>query len=187
MSWRLCMRLTMLQVDDADSPRESTGTDRNASHRSSGSSLNVWKRGSLKALRPTATGWRCSATQPVIPCPTRILRRSITSGCGVFDARRTRSSSSTHEARVARHHTRHEIDDAPEHAVKRIRRGDAAADLVQDVDIRLVLGVGIAVEVVGRHYGSNPDCVCAHEWPPLAPRASPAPNNAPGMNRRQPV
>ena len=50
---------------------------------------------SLKALRPMATGLRCSANHPVIPCPTLIFSRPMTSGWGFFEARRTSSSSST--------------------------------------------------------------------------------------------
>ena len=41
------------------------------------------------------------------------------------------------------HDARHELHDAIEHRVQRIGGGDAAADLVQDVDVGLVVHVEV--------------------------------------------
>ena len=76
-------------------PRHMIGTERNDSNWSSGRSLKNLNRGSFMAFSGTATGSRCSATQPVMPSPIFSLSRSMISGCGFFEARSTSSSFSS--------------------------------------------------------------------------------------------
>src|SRR5579864_1042847 len=75
-------------------PRLNKGTDKKASKRSSGSSLKSRKRGSKAASWAITTGFRCLATQPVIPCPSFSFNLPTASGWQFFEARNTNSSPS---------------------------------------------------------------------------------------------
>jgi hypothetical protein len=82
--------LAVLHVKHADDTvgAQTTGTHSMAPKRSSGRLTKAAKRGSSLARSGMATGSRCSATQPVTPCPTAISRRSTSSAWGLREARR---------------------------------------------------------------------------------------------------
>src|SRR5579875_3113791 len=100
-------------------PRQSTGTDRKASKRSSGRLLSLAKRGSLDALAQRKGDLIHNVC-------VRIFRRPQNKLVAV---------QHIDEAGVAVYCVCHQLDNAFQYGVKRISSCHAAADLMQQIDI----------------------------------------------------
>ena len=94
-----------------------------------------------------ATGFLCSATQPVIPCPilqfqpVHHLRVRILGGA----ENQFVSFENVDEAGIALHDARHELDHQFQNGIQGIGGGDALADLVQDLNLVTFALLGVCV------------------------------------------
>src|ERR1700678_2615447 len=137
MCWRL--------MTPTRRPRQSSGTDRNASYLSSGSSLKNWKRGSFGEGPDRAI--LCDPAGDSLPHPDFQFVDLIF--VRIFRAPQDQVLAFEHvdKAGIAFHQRDGTFDDLRENFVKRIGGGHAAADGVEQVDFRVAVGTECTVHV----------------------------------------